>query len=196
MGIWHTLHFFKYLFTQTSHRKGFKMKHVANDHALSAMQEIATCEKLFLPNFISHFEQPASHKRYTWISLLQRHNRMRFFTGNVGYALHNLRITKFCNKVEAWKEKKGSGRPLKISGVERRRLTQLALRNPTFSTNNIAEIFCEKTGISVHGSNVHRSLKTSGITKKLPKIVPCAKNHISGYASFCPKNAKISKKWD
>ena len=68
--------------------------------------------------------------------------------------------------------KKGSGRPLKISGVERRRLTQLALRNPTFSTNNIAEIFCEKTGISVHGSTVHRSLKTAGITKKLPKIVP------------------------
>ena len=69
-------------------------------------------------------------------------------------------------------ERKGSGRPLKITGDEMPILTQLALGNPTFPTNTLAEIFSRRTGILVHGSTVRRSLSVAGINMELLKINP------------------------
>lgn len=70
------------------------------------------------------------------------------------------------------KRKQGSGRPTKITGNNKKRLSQIALKNPTFSTQNVCNRFNVLTGSSISKSTVFRSLQSSGIQKKLAKIIP------------------------
>ncbi len=70
------------------------------------------------------------------------------------------------------KRKSGSGRPPKITGDSKKRITQIALKNPTFSTQNVRDRYCELSGISVSKATVFRSLKASGVEKKFAKVIP------------------------
>ncbi len=68
--------------------------------------------------------------------------------------------------------KRGSGRPLKIQGNQKKRLVQIALKNPTYSTENVKKQFLEISDTNLSTSTVYRALSKSGIRKKLPKVVP------------------------
>ena len=70
------------------------------------------------------------------------------------------------------KRQKGSGRPAKIVGDCKKRLSQIALKNPLFSTQNIRDRYIQRTGTSVSKATVYRTLKSSGITKKRQKLCP------------------------
>ena len=93
------------------------MKHVANDHALSAMQEIATCEKLFPPNFKFYFTLRATCKpqetHLNFSTTTSQQNAVFYGKCRVWPPQPSIEITKFCNKVEAWKEKKEVADPSK-----------------------------------------------------------------------------------
>ena len=65
--------------------------------------------------------------------------------------------------------KRGSGRPLKIQGNQKKRLVQIALKNPTYSTENVKKQFLEISDTNLSTSTVYHALSKSGIRKKLPK---------------------------
>ena len=68
--------------------------------------------------------------------------------------------------------KKGSGRPLQISGNEKKRLCQIALKSPSASTQNVCDRYNELAGTSVSKSTDFRALKLSGVQKNTAKIIP------------------------
>ena len=82
------------------------------------------------------------------------------------------RTFKILQEGGSLKRKVGSGRPHKFCGDERRRLAQLALKYPTFSGQNLAEMMYEKTGISANASTMRRTFARGGIKKKMPEMVP------------------------
>ncbi len=68
--------------------------------------------------------------------------------------------------------KKGSGRPRLLTGEDRKSLSKFALQNPLESTRRVTSKFNACRGKKVSHMTVYRSLKFSGIVKKLPKKVP------------------------
>ena len=68
--------------------------------------------------------------------------------------------------------KKGSGVRPKCNGNDRRRLSAIALRNPNFSSQKVANRFAEKCGKQISKSTAYRNLLLSGVGKILPKKIP------------------------
>ena len=94
--------------------------------------------------------------------------------------------------------KKGSGRPLQISGNEKKRLCQIALKSPSASTQNVCDRYNELARTSVSKSTVFRALKLSGVQKKTAKIIPnITPVHEQKRIEFCRtwKNFNFGETW-
>ena len=68
--------------------------------------------------------------------------------------------------------REGSGRPPKLDGSDRRRLSAIALKNPLLSTRKVNHRFGEKSGKNVSASTALRNLHISGVGKILPRKIP------------------------
>ena len=68
--------------------------------------------------------------------------------------------------------KEGSGKPRKLSGSDPRRLAGIALKNTSFSSQQIEHRFREKTGRTMSKRSAYRNLLQSRKGKYLPRRIP------------------------
>ena len=104
------------------------------------------------------------------------------------------RATVFRNisKIKSGKDvnrKPGTGVSLKLKGNDKRRVTQLARRNPLKSCTNIAVMSNESGSPEVSPTTIWRSLKSSGYHKWTPKIIPkMTPKHMENRVKWCQNN--------
>ena len=86
-----------------------------------------------------------------------------------------LPLSTIYRKIKVLKEKgelkrnKGSGRPRIFSGNAKKAISQFALKNPTFSAQEIKDRFETKSNIVASRRTYSRTLQSSGIVKKIAK---------------------------
>ena len=86
-------------------------------------------------------------------------------------SLPSIEITKSWSKGECWNEKREVVDPKKYAEMKEEDCAEFPWINTLFLAKNLAELFHEKTGISVNASTIRRTLARV-IKQKLPKIVP------------------------
>lgn len=66
-------------------------------------------------------------------------------------------------------DKRGAGRPPKISGQRLDVLLELVEHRPSASMQELADVFTQRTGVPVTRETVHKTLRRQGITRQRPK---------------------------
>ena len=89
----------------------------------------------------------------------------------------------------SFQRKPGSGRPRKLEANDRRRLAQLASVHPNWSAKQLGDRAAALASARVSEWTVRRSLKESGILKKVPTKIPLmTEEHKRKRREWCQKN--------
>ena len=99
------------------------------------------------------------------------------------------RVIKRINSGECIKRKPGSGRPIKYSANDKRRLSNLANSHPKFSCAQLGKVACVRGNPKVYKTTIFRYLKGSGYKKLMPQKVPfLIEDHMKKRLEWCLKH--------
>ncbi|KAI6658870.1 hypothetical protein LOD99_15196 [Oopsacas minuta] len=89
------------------------------------------------------------------------------------------------------KHRKGAGRPMKMSKNNKISLAAKLRKNPRVSVRRIASEFQVTQGLDISRESIRRTIKSMGLSKKVPIRGPGITPRMRKYVSIGPRNTGI-----